>query len=65
MARHLQRLTRDLAGDNVAGNSTGRPLASAVVDGIVPPLILGAEATVHDAVSCPFRRSICLAVFVQ
>ena len=65
MTRHLQHLTCNLAGNNVAGHGTSCPLACTVVDGVVPALILGAEATVHDAVARPCRRSIRLTVFVQ
>ena len=65
MAWEAESLTCDLTGDDVAGYRAGRPLASAVVDGIIPALILRAESTVHDAIRCTVRRNVCLAVLVQ
>ena len=65
MAGDAESLTCNLAGDDVAGYRAGRSLASAVVDGIIPTLILRAKSSVHDAVRCTGRRSVCLAVLVQ
>ena len=65
MAWDVEGLTGQLTGDDVAGDSAGGTLARAVLDGVIPALILGAEATVHDAVHRASRGCIGRAALVE